>query len=80
VSGWNGPPGPNLRRTTDGPLTQELADEFTKGLTDDRDAFSDQFATGFFSAGDELRGTEEQRQAAISLCKQSRSTERPLSQ
>ena len=55
----------------DGPLTQELADEFEKGLSADRDAFFDQFTTGFFSVGDELKVAEAQRQAAINLCHQS---------
>jgi pimeloyl-ACP methyl ester carboxylesterase len=55
----------------DGPLTQEMADAFEKGLTEDRDAFFDQFSTGFFSAGNELKVTEQQRQAAISQCHQS---------
>ena len=39
------------------------------GLESDRDAFFDQFTTQFFSAGDELKVTEEQRQAALELCR-----------
>ena len=43
----------------------------TVGLTQDRDGFFDQFTTMFSSVGDDLEATEEQRQAAISLCRQS---------
>ena len=55
----------------DGPLSKELAESLTDGLTNDRDAFFDQFMTMFFSVGDELKVTEEQRQAAIAMCRQS---------
>jgi pimeloyl-ACP methyl ester carboxylesterase len=55
----------------DGPLTEEAAAEMTEGAKGDRDAFFDEFTTGFFSAGDELKVTEAQRQDAIALCKQS---------
>jgi non-heme chloroperoxidase len=55
----------------DGPLTQEAAAEMRAGLEKDRDAFFDGFTTSFFSAGDELKVTEEQRQAAVELCRQS---------
>ena len=55
----------------DGPLTQEAADGMRSGLEEDRDAFFDEFTTGFFSAGDDLKVTEEQRQEALALCKQS---------
>ena len=41
------------------------------GLKDDRDAFFDQFTTMFFSAGDELKVSETQRQEAVALCRQS---------
>lgn len=55
----------------EGPLTKELADEMTEGLTKDRDGFFDQFMTEFFSADGELKVTEAQRQEAIALCRQS---------
>ncbi len=63
---------PYLLRTDDnpdGPLTEDLAHEMRSGLESDRDAFFDQFTTQFFSAGDELKVTEEQRQAALELCR-----------
>jgi pimeloyl-ACP methyl ester carboxylesterase len=63
---------PYLRQTDDnpdGPLTEDLAREMRSGLESDRDAFFDQFTTQFFSAGDELKVTEEQRQAALELCR-----------
>jgi pimeloyl-ACP methyl ester carboxylesterase len=53
----------------DGPLTEDLAQQMRSGLESDRDAFFDQFTTQFFSAGDELKVTEEQRQAALELCR-----------
>jgi pimeloyl-ACP methyl ester carboxylesterase len=53
----------------DGPLTAETAAELRSGLENDRDSFFDAFVTGFFSAGDELKVTEEQRQEALALCK-----------
>ena len=43
----------------------------TGGLTDDRDGFFDQFTTQFFSVGDELKVTEQQRQAAVAQCRES---------
>ena len=55
----------------DGPLTQEAADEFETNLKKDRDAFWDQFTTDFFSVDGELKVSEEERQKAIALCKQS---------
>jgi non-heme chloroperoxidase len=55
----------------DGPLTQEAADGMRSGLEDDRDAFFDGFMTQFFSAGDDLKVTEEQRQEALALCRRS---------
>jgi pimeloyl-ACP methyl ester carboxylesterase len=63
---------PYLRQTDDnpdGPLTEDLAHEMRSGLESDRDAFFDQFTTQFFSAGDELKVSEEQRQAALELCR-----------
>jgi pimeloyl-ACP methyl ester carboxylesterase len=55
----------------DGPLTQDAADGMRSGLEDDRDAFFDGFMTQFFSAGDDLEVTEEQRQEALALCRRS---------
>jgi non-heme chloroperoxidase len=55
----------------DGPLTEEAAGEMRGGLEAGRDDFFDEFTTGFFSAGDELKVTEEQRRDAVRLCHQS---------
>ncbi|MDF1727445.1 MAG: alpha/beta hydrolase [Sulfitobacter sp.] len=55
----------------DGPLTQDAADEFEKNLRADRDEFFDGFTNDFFSAEDELKVSEVERQKAIALCKQS---------
>jgi pimeloyl-ACP methyl ester carboxylesterase len=55
----------------DGPLSPELAEQMESGLKDNRDAFFDQFTTMFFSAGDELKVSEAQRQEAVALCRQS---------
>lgn len=55
----------------DGPLTQEAAAAMTQGLTVDRDAFFEEFMTGFFSADGQLMVTEAQRQDALALCHQS---------
>ena len=55
----------------DGPLTKEAADELRAGLEEDRDAFFEDFTTQFFSAGDDLKVSDDQRQDAVALCKQS---------
>jgi non-heme chloroperoxidase len=55
----------------DGPLTQEAADEMRSGLEDDRDAFFEDFTKAFFSAGDDLKVSEDQRKEAVTLCQQS---------
>ena len=55
----------------DGPLDEATANDMESGLKSDRDSFFDQFTTQFFSAGDELKVTEAQRQDAIALCHQS---------
>ncbi|MFP7569755.1 alpha/beta fold hydrolase [Marivita sp. S2033] len=55
----------------DGPLTQKAADEFKSALTSDRDAFFEDFTKDFFSANDELKVSEEERQKALALCKTS---------
>jgi non-heme chloroperoxidase len=65
---------PYLAKTDDnpdGPLDKETADGMESGLREDRDGFFEQFTTQFFSAGDELKVTEAQRQEAVALCKQS---------
>jgi non-heme chloroperoxidase len=65
---------PYLAKTDDnpdGPLDEETANGMAQGLRDDRDAFFDQFMTQFFSAGDELMVSEERRQQALMLCRQS---------
>ena len=53
----------------DGPLTEEAADEMRSGLEKDRDAFFDDFTTQFFSAGDELKVSDEQKADAVALCR-----------
>jgi non-heme chloroperoxidase len=55
----------------DGPLTQDAAAGMREALESDRDAFFDGFVTTFFSAGDDLKVSEEQRAAAVALCRQS---------
>lgn len=51
----------------DGPLSTALATQMTAGLTANQEKFYDGFMTQFFTAGDELKVTEEQRQEAIAL-------------
>ncbi len=55
----------------DGPLTEDAAGEMRSGLEEDRDSFFDTFTTAFYSAGEELKVTEEQRQEAIAMAKAS---------
>ena len=55
----------------DGPLTEDAAGELRSGLEDDRDAFFEHFMTQFFSAGDDLKVSEERREQAVGMCKQS---------
>ena len=55
----------------DGPLTEEAAGGMRSGLEQDRDAFFDDFTTTFFTAGEDLKVTEEQRQEAVRMCHQS---------
>lgn len=65
---------PYLMRTDDnpdGPLTKEKAKEMEDGLKADRDTFFDGFTKDFFSANGELKVSEDVRQEAIALCKQS---------
>jgi non-heme chloroperoxidase len=55
----------------DGPLTEEAAKEMRGGLEKDRDGFFEDFMTQFFTAGDELKVSDEQRQDAVAQCRQS---------
>lgn len=55
----------------DGPLSAGAAAEMAAGLTADEDAFYDQFITDFFSVDGVLAVSEEERQNAIALAKQS---------
>lgn len=55
----------------EGPLTEDAAQEMEDGLRADRNAFFDQFTRDFFSAGGALKVSEDERQKAIALCKQS---------
>jgi non-heme chloroperoxidase len=56
----------------EGPLDPELAAELRGGLEADRDAFFEEFTTGFFSAGDDVKVSEATRQDAIRMCQESR--------
>lgn len=58
----------------DGPLDDEVAQQMTDGLTNDRDGFFDTFTTQFFSVDDTLVVTEEQRQQALAMAGQSDQT------
>lgn len=58
----------------DGPLTQDAAKEMEDGLKQDRDTFFDGFTRDFFSADGTLKVSEQERQDAIALCKQSDQT------
>lgn len=60
---------PTTEDNPEGPLDEATAQSFEDGITSDRDAFFDGFTTDFFSAGGELKATEEQRQEALALCK-----------
>lgn len=55
----------------DGPLEEAQANDMEAQLTADREAFFDGFTTGFYSAGDELCVTEDQRQDAVSMARES---------
>jgi len=65
---------PYLRQTDDnpdGPLDAETMAGFKRGLEDDRNGFFDQFTRQFFSAGGELKVSEDTRQEALAICRQS---------
>jgi len=64
---------PYLAKTDDnpdGPLDDETAKGMESGLKDDEASFYDGFITQFFSAGGELKVTEQQRQDALALTRQ----------
>ncbi len=68
---------PYLMKTPDnpdGPLEADEAAKMTAGLTADEDAFYDRFTTDFFSVDGVLKVTEQQRQEALALAKQSAKT------
>lgn len=65
---------PYLMKTQDnpdGPLTEEAAGEMEAGLRAGREEFFPGFVTGFYSAGEELKASQEQVDAAVALCLQS---------
>lgn len=65
---------PFMMKTADNPdgaMTPEAEAGMEAGLKKDRTAFFDQFTRTFFSVDGELKVTEAQRQAAITLCHQS---------
>ena len=51
----------------DGGLDDATVQSFVDGVTGDRIAFLDGFSTGFFTAGDELKVSEPQRQYAVDI-------------
>ncbi|MEP7090354.1 MAG: alpha/beta hydrolase [Nocardioidaceae bacterium] len=55
----------------DGPLTEDAAAGMRSGLESDRDGFFKDFSTQFFTAGDDLKVTEQQLADAVALCTQS---------
>lgn len=58
----------------DGPLTEDAADAMEADLKADRETFFDGFSKDFFAADGELKVSEDERQKAIALCKQSDQT------
>ncbi|RIJ77852.1 alpha/beta hydrolase [Nakamurella silvestris] len=54
----------------DGPLEPAEAEKMTAALTQDQDAFYEDFVTTFFSANGVLKVTEAQRQEALAMCAQ----------
>jgi pimeloyl-ACP methyl ester carboxylesterase len=65
---------PYLMKSTDnpeGPLTPEVAQHKKHALTQDRQAFFNDFTQAFFSANGVLQVTESQRGEALALCHQS---------
>jgi non-heme chloroperoxidase len=62
---------PKTDDNPDGPLDDETAQKFHAGITSDRDAFFDWFATTFYTAGDDLAVDESTRQEAVTIARQS---------
>lgn len=61
---------PYLLKTDDNPdggLGDDDVEGMKQGVASDREGFLDEFTTAFFSAGDDLKVTEEQRQEALAL-------------
>ncbi|MCW2762528.1 MAG: bromoperoxidase [Marmoricola sp.] len=61
---------PYLLKTDDNPdggLREEDVAGMEQGAREDREGFLDGFTTGFFSAGDELKVTEEKRREALAV-------------
>ena len=54
----------------DGPLTEDMADEWETAIRDDEGAFYDTFCRDFFTAGDTLAVSDAQLGAARALCDQ----------
>lgn len=54
----------------DGPLTPEKAKQKEASFKADREAYFDTFTQAFFSAGDVLKVSQAQRQAAMAVCRQ----------
>ncbi|GAA1484728.1 alpha/beta fold hydrolase [Brachybacterium fresconis] len=65
---------PYLLQTDDnpeGPLTRDAAAQLREGLEQDRDAFFADFATGFFTAGDQLAVDQAEVDEAVRMSRQS---------
>lgn len=68
---------PFLMKTADnpdGPLTEAAAQEMAAGLKADRASFFDGFTRQFFSAGGEVKVSDEELAKAVALCEQSDQT------
>ncbi len=62
---------PYLMKTPDnpdGPLTEKAAGQMEAGLRAGREEFFPGFVTGFYSAGEELKASQEQVDAAVAMC------------
>lgn len=55
----------------EGPLTQDAAGEMEAGLRAGREDFFPGFVNGFYTAGEELKATQEQIDQGVALCLQS---------
>jgi non-heme chloroperoxidase len=58
----------------EGPLTEDMAEEWEQAINDDIGGFYDEFVTNFFSANGELKVSDEQRRQARALCDQADKT------